>query len=63
MPARRSPDASDQLLKRILDEKEKRHRRQARMSFARKLAVLDAMFEDAKRTARRPDNTTGRDCR
>ena len=63
MSARRSPDASSQSPRRILDEKEKWHKRQARASFARKLAVLDAMFEDAKRTARKSDNATGGDCR
>ena len=35
---------------RIFAEKAKWHRQQARASFARKLAVLDDMFEDAKRS-------------
>ena len=33
---------------RLFLEKEKWHRRQARMSFARKLGVLDELFEMAK---------------
>jgi hypothetical protein len=43
-----SPDDSRNLTKRLFAEKERWHRRQARMSFARKLLVLDNLFESAK---------------
>lgn len=47
--AERSPRDSRPLTERIFDEKAKWHRRNARASYARKLAVLDEMFEDARR--------------
>ena len=43
-----SPSDSARSAERIFDEKAKWHRRKARASFARKLAVLDKLFEDAK---------------
>ena len=44
-----SPKDSAPLAERIFEEKAKWHRRRARASFARKLAVLDKLFEDARR--------------
>ena len=44
-----SPQDSNPLAKRILEEKAKWHRRRARASFASKLAVLDKLFEEAKK--------------
>ena len=43
-----SPKDSAPLAERIFEEKAKWHRRRARASFARKLAVLDKLFEDAR---------------
>ena len=47
-----SPEDSARSVERIFDEKVKWHRRKARVSFARKLAVLDKLFEDARRLPR-----------
>ena len=47
-----SPEDSARSAERIFAEKAKWHRRKARVSFARKLTVLDKLFEDAKRLPR-----------
>ena len=44
-----SPVDSAPLGERIFEEKAKWHRGRARASFASKLAVLDKLFEDARR--------------
>ena len=44
-----SPKDSGRLAERIFEEKAKWHRRQAQASFESKLAVLDKLYEDAKR--------------
>ncbi len=53
-----SPKDSAPLAERIFEEKAKWHRRKARASFASKLAVLDKLFEDARRLPR-PEGEEG----
>lgn len=47
-----SPKDSARLGERIFEEKAKWHRRQAQASFESKLAVLDKLYEDARRLPR-----------
>ncbi len=49
MKADRSPKDSARLAERLFEEKAKWHRRQAQASFESKLAVLDKLYEDARR--------------
>ena len=52
------PAGTKHYSERLFLEKEKWHRRQARMSFARKLRALDELFEGASALPK-PESTEG----